>query len=366
MSFSVGIVGLPNVGKSTLFSALTKQQVEAKNYPFTTIDPNVGVVKVPDTRLDKLAELSKSAQVIPTVIEFHDIAGLVKGASKGEGLGNKFLENIRQVDAIAEKVRLFEDDDITHVEGVVDPVSDIEAINIELVLADINLLEKLIGHTEKEAKGQDKEAVARLVVLEKLNAALMEEKLAITVELSEEEESLIKDVHLLTRKPILYVFNVKEDQIKDMAALVAQVEEIRAKSAFPIERYVILSAKIEQEIGELSDEDQKEFLSDYGLVQSGVTDLVAESYKLLDLITFFTSGEKETRAWTIPKGAKAPQAGGAIHSDFEEKFIRAEVIGYTDFAAGGELAARDAGKMRLEGKDYVVADGDVMVFRFGK
>lgn len=358
MSFSIGIVGLPNVGKSTLFKALTKQQVDANNYPFCTIDPNVGVVEVPDQRLDKLAAIYPSEKVLPTTIEFVDIAGLVKGASEGEGLGNKFLANIRDVDAIAQVVRHFEDGDIVHVAGEVNPENDVTTINLELILADLATVSKRLQTAQRAAKDpSNKEEVKMAAVLEKIENALNANQLASTVELNEDEELLIKDLRLLTRKPMLFVFNVNEEDLG---------KEITRPSWVPENAPIVqVSAKIESELAELDDNEAKEMLADLGQTESGLDRLIKGGYELLDLLTFFTCGPKETRAWTVPKGAKAPQAAGRIHTDFEKGFIRAEVIFWEDFVEQkGESGARDAGKLGTEGKDYVMRDGDVCHFLF--
>ncbi|MBN1779175.1 MAG: redox-regulated ATPase YchF [Candidatus Buchananbacteria bacterium] len=347
MSFSIGIVGLPNVGKSTLFKALTKKQVDAANYPFCTIDPNVGTVAVPDNRLEALSKVSKSEKIVPTTIEFVDIAGLVKDAHKGEGLGNKFLSHIREVDAIAQVVRNFSDKNVVHINNKVDPQSDRETINLELIFADLQTLEKRQQNLVRLTHGQDKEAKKALAVVEKIKAALDAGKMASTVELSVEEQVYIKDLNLLTRKPMLYVLNVDEDKI------------------YQETDYIPISAKIEAEISELSETEAKEYLKTLGLQQSGLDRLIQASYKLLDLITYFTSGPMESKAWTIKAGTKAPQAAGVIHTDFEKGFIRAEIINWQDLVnAGGEVAAKEKGLIRLEGKEYVMQDGDVCHFRF--
>lgn len=343
MSLQIGIVGLPNVGKSTLFKALTKIQVDASNYPFCTIDPNVGVVPVPDERLQKLAELVHSKKIVPAVIEFVDIAGLVAGAHKGEGLGNKFLTNIREVDAIVQVVREFTDTNVVHVHGKVDPKNDIEVINLELIMADLQQIESAWERLTKRVRGQDKMAVAELAVLEKIKAALQAGQLANTVSLDQEkEEPLIKQYNFLTRKPMLYVTNVDESAVSGGAG-------------------VRISAKIEAELAELPEADAKMMMQELGMTQTGLEKLITACYQLLDLQSFLTTGEDETRAWTITRGTKAPQAAGVIHTDFEEKFIRAEVIAWSKLLeAGSWSAARDKGWLRMEGKNYVMQDGDVV------
>jgi GTP-binding protein YchF len=363
MGFKCGIVGLPNVGKSTLFNALTQTAAaQAANYPFCTIEPNVGDVAVPDERLQTLAAIAGSREIIPTRLTFVDIAGLVRGASKGEGLGNQFLANIREVDAIAHVVRCFEDGDITHVEGKIDPVADIETIETELMLADLDSLEKRIVALEKKAKGGDKEAKDALALMQKSLALLREGRPARFVERSAEEERAFQMLGLLTSKPVLYVCNVEEasaDLGNDFSARVFA----RAKQEGA--RAVVVSAKIESEIAVMAPEEQKDFLEAVGLSEPGLNRVIREGYGLLGLITYFTVGPKEARAWTVAKGTRAPQAAGVIHTDFEKGFIRAETIAYDDYVGGkGEAGAREAGKFRLEGKDYVVADGDVMHFRF--
>ncbi|MDZ4221778.1 MAG: redox-regulated ATPase YchF [Patescibacteria group bacterium] len=350
MSFSIGIVGLPNVGKSTLFRALTTKQVPADNFPFCTIDPNVGVVAVPDERLSKLAGISKSEQILPTTIEFVDIAGLVKGAHKGEGLGNKFLSHIREVDAIAHVVRDFKDGNITHVENRVDADEDEAIIMLELAMADLSIVEKRIKDAASKAKSGDKEAAAALRALEKIKTELDAGKPASGADLGRDEQESIKELQLITAKPMLRVLNVDEG---DAAAEPGQANE------------VVISAKIESELSELSAEDSQAMMADLGLNASGLDRLITASYRLLNLITFFTSGPKETRAWTVPNGSTAPQAAGKIHTDFEKGFIRAEVISCEDFiACAGEAGAKEKGKMNLEGKEYIVKDGDVCHFRF--
>lgn len=362
MSLKCGIVGLPNVGKSTLFNALTKAGIAAENYPFCTIEPNVGIVEVPDPRLEKLAAIAKPQKVIPAAVEFVDIAGLVAGASKGEGLGNQFLANIRETDAIAHVVRCFEDPNVIHVAGKVDPVSDIETINTELALADLSAVEKQLSKNAKVAKaGNDKEAQRLVAVLEKVQAALDQGKPARTVALAREEQAVIKPLFLLTMKPTLYVANVAEGGFKNNP-LLARVEEHARKEGAGV---VAISAALEAQIADLSAEDKGVFLSDMGLEEAGLNRVIRAAYALLGLQTYFTAGPKEVRAWTVPVGASAPQAAGVIHTDFERGFIRAEVVAYEDFVANkGEHGAREAGKLRVEGKDYVVRDGDVMHFRF--
>ncbi len=363
MGFNCGIVGLPNVGKSTLFNALTETAAaEAANYPFCTIEPNVGRVAVPDPRLDRLAAIGKSAKVIATQLEFVDIAGLVRGASKGEGLGNQFLANIREVDAIVEVLRCF-DGEVTHVEGSVDPIRDAETIETELMLADLESVERQIETAIKRARGNDKEAKQRLAVLEPVAEALRAGRPARSVTVADELRPVLKSLQLLSAKPVLYVANVEEAAAAEGNAHSRRVEErAQAEGA----GFVVVSAAIEAEVASLSEpEEKREFLETLGLEETGLARVIRVGYALLDLITFFTVGPKEARAWTVRRGAKAPEAAGVIHTDFERGFIRAETIAYDDFVAlGGEQPCKDAGKMRAEGKDYVVQDGDVLLFRF--
>ncbi len=362
MGFNCGIVGLPNVGKSTIFNALTSAGAESANYPFCTIDPNVGIVQVPDLRMLKLAELVRPERILPTTIEFLDIAGLVKGASKGEGLGNQFLGHIRSVDAIVHVVRCFDDENVVHVNGSVNPASDIEIIKTELALADLDTVEKKLQRAEKLAKSGDKKVKDEAQFYQRVKDALEKGASVRGIADGDDEKLWLRDMHLLTDKPVLYVANVSETDVEGTHPFVGQVRELAAAEGAQV---VTICGRIEAEIAELEGEEKQLFLTEMGLAESGLDRLIRSGYALLGLITYFTAGVKEVRAWTIPAGTKAPQAAGVIHSDFEKGFIRAEVIAYADFvAAGGESGAREKGLMRLEGKEYVVQDGDVMHFRF--
>lgn len=362
MGFNCGIVGLPNVGKSTIFNALTNAGAEAANYPFCTIEPNIGIVSVPDLRLDQLVKIFQPKKLTPTTVEFVDIAGLVQGASKGEGLGNQFLGHIRSVDAIAHIVRCFENPDVVHVHGAIDPIRDIEVIQTELILADLAALSQKIPKTQKLAKANDKKAIEELVVYERLEKALNDGKMARSLSFIEKEKPILQDLNLLTQKPTLYVCNVSEGEIRTPSP---QVQLVQKRADEEHSDLVMISGSIESELAQMDPNEQKEFLKDYGLTESGLNRLIRQGYHLLDLVTFFTAGPKEVRAWTISKGTKAPQAAGKIHSDFEKGFIRADCYHYNDLVAlGSEHKVQEAGKMRLEGKEYAVQDGDILHFRF--
>jgi GTP-binding protein YchF len=361
MGIKCGIVGLPNVGKSTLFNALTKAGIAAANFPFCTIDPNIGVVPVPDPRLQALGEIVKPQKTIATSIEFVDIAGLVAGASKGEGLGNKFLAHIREVDAIAHVVRCFEHPDIVHVAGKIDPISDIDTIDTELALADLESVEKSLNRVERAAKANDKDALARRPVLQKVQAALADGRSARSVPLDADERALLRDLFLLTLKPLMYIANVREDGFTDNPLL----DRVRERAASEGAEVVPVCAAIEEEMAQLEDADRDEFLADLGLEEPGLNRVIRAGYRLLGLQTYFTAGVKEVRAWTVHVGATAPQAAGVIHTDFEKGFIRAETMAYDDFIRyKGEAGCKEAGRLRLEGKDYIVQEGDILHFRF--
>lgn len=364
MALTAGIVGLPNVGKSTLFNAITKAGALAANYPFATIDPNVGIVEVPDARLNKLTELVEPKKTVPTAFEFTDIAGIVEGASKGEGLGNKFLAHIREVDAICQVVRCFEDEDITHVAGKVSPLDDIAVINLELILADLESVDKRLARVAKMAKQKDKDAMVEEAILLKFKEALENDQPARSVELTPEQQKIAKTIHLLTAKPMLYVANVSEDEVAnaDDNEMVKAVRQFAANEGADV---IVICAKIEEEIAVLEDDEKEMFLEELGISESGLDQLIKAAYHLLGLATYFTAGVQEVRAWTFRRGMKAPQCAGVIHSDFERGFIRAETVSYDDLVKYGNMqAAKEAGRVRLEGKEYEVQDGDIMLFRF--
>jgi len=364
MSLTAGIVGLPNVGKSTLFNAITQAGAESANYPFTTIDPNVGIVEVPDDRLIKLTEVVKPKKTVPTAFEFTDIAGIVKGASKGEGLGNKFLSHIRQVDAICHVVRCFDDDNITHVSGSVDPIADIEIINLELVLADLESVNSRIDRVQRLVKQKDEAGIAEHEVLVKIKDALEEETPVRALEFTEDQKKIVKHLHLLTSKPVLYAANISEDEVAEPDAN-EYVKKVRAFAENEDAEVIVICASIEKEIAELDQDEKDMFLEELGIKESGLDQLIKATYHLLGLATYFTAGEQEVRAWTFHKGIKAPQAAGIIHTDFERGFIRAETVSYDDLMeAGSMLKAKENGRVRSEGKEYIVKDGDVILFRF--
>lgn len=364
MALTAGIVGLPNVGKSTLFNAITKAGALAANYPFATIDPNVGIVEVPDERLNVLTEMVEPKKTIPTAFEFTDIAGIVKGASKGEGLGNKFLAHIREVDAICQVVRAFDDDNVTHVSGKIDPIDDIEIINMELIFADLESVEKRLPRLEKMAKQKDKEAMAEQSLLAKIKEGLENDQPVRALEFTEEEAKQVKTLHLLTQKPMLYVANVAEEELADLDqnAHLKSIQEYAEKEGSQV---IVISAKVEEEIAVLDEEEKEMFLEDLGIEESGLDKLIKAAYGLLGLATYFTAGVEEVRAWTFKEGMTAPECAGIIHTDFQKGFIRAETVSYDDLVTNGNMAkAKEAGKVRLEGKEYIMKDGDVVHFRF--
>ncbi|AKG72768.1 redox-regulated ATPase YchF [Salinicoccus halodurans] len=364
MALTAGIVGLPNVGKSTLFNAITKAGALAANYPFATIDPNVGIVEVPDERLNKLTEMVEPKKTVPTAFEFTDIAGIVQGASKGEGLGNKFLAHIREVDAICQVVRAFNDENVTHVSGKVNPVDDIEIINMELILADLESVEKRLPRLEKMAKQKDKDAIAEAAILQKIKEGLENDQAVRSMEFTEEEAKYVKNFHLLTQKPMLYVANVAEDDLASLEGN-AHLEKINEYAGREGSEVIVISAKVEEEIAVLDEDEKEMFLEELGISESGLDKLIKASYDLLGLATYFTAGVQEVRAWTFKKGMTAPECAGIIHTDFKKGFIRAETVSYDDLvSAGSEVKAKEAGKVRLEGKEYIMKDGDVVHFRF--